>query len=421
MVKIFFMKRFLWVIGAFLVILILDYSLKPNQAPQEKLRTFTTYLAQNIISLQSQSNFSQTLSVSYKKVTERPSRSTLNNKSIPKEENKINKLGFNKVFPVWNEETSTSLLTSLLKKIWINYLSMNKYNVTFNFKKKAVKLSREELLCELKSKLYPVKMLTLADGFPEGKDKHDDWKSYLPTKPFKDVFGKLKRCAVVSSAGSLRWSGLGREIDEHDAVLRFNAAPTSARFIRDVGSKTTIRFINSQVVSTEAHRFLTDPLYRDTVLVMWDPAPYSKNITHWFNNPDYNFFDKYKEYRIKNPNQFFYVMNPTFQWDLWDIIQDNSDDNIQRNPPSSGIQGIILMMSLCEEVNVYEFLPSRRRTDLCHYYQSFQDRACIVGAYHPLLYEKNLIKRINSGSDNDIYYYGKAVLKGFETFDCANT
>ncbi|KAL0162429.1 hypothetical protein M9458_041825, partial [Cirrhinus mrigala] len=83
--------------------------------------------------------------------------------------------------------------------------------------------------------------------------------------------------------------------------------------------------------------------------------------------------------------------------------------------------GTVIMMSLCEVVHVYEFLPSRRKTELCHYYQRFSDAACTLGAYHPLLYEKNLVKRMNKGSDRDIYTHGRVTLPGFTTFNCTNS
>lgn len=80
--------------------------------------------------------------------------------------------------------------------------------------------------------------------------------------------------------------------------------------------------------------------------------------------------------------------------------------------------GIVLMMTLCDQVDVYEFLPSKRQTDICHYYQKFHDHACTMGAYHPLLFEKNLVKHMNQGTDEDIYTHGKVTLPGFQKVHC---
>jgi hypothetical protein len=52
--------------------------------------------------------------------------------------------------------------------------------------------------------------------------------------------------AIVGSSGSLKGKQLGREIDSHDTVIRFNRAPTKT-FEEDVGSKTTIRVVNGHV------------------------------------------------------------------------------------------------------------------------------------------------------------------------------
>jgi hypothetical protein len=46
-------------------------------------------------------------------------------------------------------------------------------------------------------------------------------------------------CAVVGSAGGLHGSGQGSEIDAHDAVFRFNMAPTGGNHGHDVGNRTT--------------------------------------------------------------------------------------------------------------------------------------------------------------------------------------
>lgn len=243
-----------------------------------------------------------------------------------------------------------------------------------------------------------------------------EWEGYLPKENFRTKAGPWHKCAVVSSAGSLKNSQLGREIDNHDAVLRFNGAPTD-NFQQDVGTKTTIRLVNSQLVTTEK-RFLKDSLYTEGILILWDPSVYHADIPQWYQKPDYNFFETYKSYRRLHPSQPFYILKPQMPWELWDIIQEISPDLIQPNPPSSGMLGIIIMMTLCDQVDIYEFLPSKRKTDVCYYHQKFFDSACTMGAYHPLLFEKNMVKHLNEGTDEDIYLFGKATLSGFRNNRC---
>ncbi|MCI4386525.1 hypothetical protein PGIGA_G00063460 [Pangasianodon gigas] len=319
---------------------------------------------------------------------------------------------------IWNDEMSSSMLDKRLRKVVQNYQAMNKYGVNLSNSeggKRRQKRSGPELLCQLKEM---VKITTL---MPEMEPFNKFlWASQLPAKPLTSALGPFKTCAVVSSAGSLRNSGLGKEIDAHDAVVRFNAAPTLG-FEKDVGSKTTVRLINSQVMASEDHHFLSSSLYSSGTLVAWDPAPFSSDLNEWYNKTDYPIFKQYQQYRKLHPQQPFYILHPSMEWQLWKRLQDNMAEPIQKNPPSSGLLGTVLMMSLCDVVHVYEFLPSRRRTELCHYYQNFKDIACTMGAYHPLLYEKNLVKRMNKGSDNDIYNFGRVTLPGFNTVNCTQT
>ncbi|XP_038608922.1 beta-galactoside alpha-2,6-sialyltransferase 1 [Tachyglossus aculeatus] len=313
---------------------------------------------------------------------------------------------------VWNEDNSSKNLIPRLQKVRKNYLNMNKYNVTYTGKRQTTKLSAGELLCQLRDRVN-VTMIRETDV----PFNTSEWKTYLPEDEISGKIGHLGRCAVVSSAGSMKSSHLGPEIDSHDAVLRFNGAPTEG-FQNDVGEKTTVRLINSQLVTVEEQHFLKGSLYNNGILIVWDPSPYHSEIPEWYKKPDYNFFANYKQYREQHPEQPFYILNPKMPWELWDVLQENSPEDIQPNPPSSGMLGIVIMMNFCDQVDVYEFLPSKRQTDICHYYQRFHDSACTMGAYHPLLFEKNLVKHINQGDDEDIYTYGKVTLPGLRNIRC---
>lgn len=313
---------------------------------------------------------------------------------------------------LWQGRVSAAMLSPRLQSAMKNYLSANKHHVAYGGSRQA-RRSGSQLLCQLKHLARPRTL----DG-EEPPFSGLGWRSLVPPRPLERLYGSgFGSCAVVTSAGAILHSGLGKEIDSHDAVLRFNAAPTEG-YERDVGNKTTIRIINSQILANTKYQFNSSSLYKNVTLVAWDPAPYAVNLHKWYLSPDYNLFSPYVEHRKRFPTQPFYILHPRFIWQLWDVIQSNTMENIQPNPPSSGFIGILLMMTLCEEVHVYEYIPSVRQTDLCHYHERYFDAACTLGAYHPLLYEKMLVQRMNVGPARDLRTKGKVTLPGFSTVQC---
>ncbi|XP_033842729.1 beta-galactoside alpha-2,6-sialyltransferase 2 [Periophthalmus magnuspinnatus] len=323
---------------------------------------------------------------------------------------------FSVVQRLWRGKVSSGMLSPRLQRAMKDYVNANKHHVVYKGQRRPAQ-SPKELLCQIKTQAK----LTTVDGSEEPFSSLG-WKRLVPSRPLEQLYRRgspdsFKTCAVVTSAGAILRSGLGREIDTHDAVLRFNAAPTDG-YERDVGNRTTIRIINSQILANPQHRFNTSSIYKNVTLVAWDPAPYTVDLHKWYVNPDYNLFGPYTEHRKLHPDQPFYILHPSFVWRLWDVIQSNTKENIQPNPPSSGFIGILLMMALCEKVHVYEYIPSMRQSDLCHYHERYFDAACTLGAYHPLLYEKSLIQRLNTGPESDLRRKGRVTLPGLSTIDC---
>ncbi|XP_056443398.1 beta-galactoside alpha-2,6-sialyltransferase 2-like isoform X1 [Gadus chalcogrammus] len=117
----------------------------------------------------------------------------------------------------------------------------------------------------------------------------------------------------------------------------------------------------TQIMALHKHHFNSSFLYRNVTLVAWDPAPYSLNLSEWYENPDFDLFTSYVRWRQDRPDQPFYILHPAYLWRLWDVIQSNTQENIQPNPPSSGFIGQALC---CRSAQVEELLGGQGHSKL---------------------------------------------------------
>lgn len=217
--------------------------------------------------------------------------------------------------------------------------SPNPYNVHYvGIKGNHLNKPPSRVRCELKR----VKLKTI-----KRTDKPFNSKDLRYLIPRRTLFENkhFNSCAVVASSGALSGSNLGKLIDSHELVLRFNHAPTVG-YETDVGTKTNVRILNSQVVSKKEFKFLEANIYKNITLLLWDPCNYTSTLEEWFYHPDHDVFSNYFEFRRRNPKSRCYLMDPRSLWDLWNFLQGNSPSRLRKNPPSSGFLGLVLELLL---------------------------------------------------------------------------
>lgn len=151
-------------------------------------------------------------------------------------------------------------------------------------------------------------------------------------------------CAVVGNAGHVLGSGLGREIDAHDVVLRFNEAPTEG-FESDVGSRTTHRIVHysdhirsliSQLFAGSRHQseLLFLPLFHGDV----------DDFMHW---------------RERASSDRVHLLSVSFIHYAWQLLGVRNTDKI----PTSGFVGLVWALELCDKVDSYAMGFHRRTLD----------------------------------------------------------
>ncbi|XP_055379897.1 beta-galactoside alpha-2,6-sialyltransferase 1 [Condylostylus longicornis] len=244
----------------------------------------------------------------------------------------------------------------------------------------------------LKRKDHPFNKVYLGKLFPK-------------KKLFKHI-KNIQNCAIISSAGSMAGSKLGKFIDHHDIVMRFNNAPVEGYEV-DVGSKTTIRVVNSQVVTKPQFNFTESPIFHNTIIAAWDPGKYNSTLKDWLNNAaDFDLFSNYEKYRKKYPKYDAYLIDPRSIWHLWQMLHIFSGEPIRKNPPSSGFIGLSLLLPHCPYIDFIEYIPSTRLNGRCHYYSKELNAACTFGAWHPLAAEKLMTLDMNIADDFTVFQEG---------------
>lgn len=167
------------------------------------------------------------------------------------------------------------------------------------------------------------------------------WRPLLPQKD-SVTRKRIGTCSVVGSSGSLLGRKLGAVIDSADVVVRFNLAPTG-EFARDVGHKTTWRFVNdpqwlrlrSVVSETDRGRVFTPCVSRSG---FWKFSP-NANLTA---PQRHTIFDE--------------CIHPRFVDHVFQQLQPTRPSRLHaEQKPTTGLMAVLFLINVCDNVAVFGF------------------------------------------------------------------
>ncbi|KAI6685303.1 hypothetical protein NL676_031216 [Syzygium grande] len=176
-------------------------------------------------------------------------------------------------------------------------------------------------------------------------------------------------CAVVGNSGILLQGEHGELIDSHEAVIRLNNAKIKG-FERNVGSKTTVSFVNSNILHLCARRerCFCHPYGADVPIVMYICQPvhlldYTMcNSSHkaplLVTDPS---FDMLCARIVKYYSVRRFAEETGKPLEAWDAAHDKVYFHY-----SSGMQAIMLALGICDRVSVFGFGKSESAKH--HYY-----------------------------------------------------
>ncbi|CAG0919868.1 unnamed protein product [Notodromas monacha] len=89
------------------------------------------------------------------------------------------------------------------------------------------------------------------------------------------------------------------------------------------------------------------------------------------------------KFRAANPDREIYFLDPEWIWSIADILQEMSTVHLRTLAPSSGFIGSVLLMHFCDEVHLFEMIPSLREDSkkeiICRYHEPHR---CEINSYN---------------------------------------
>ncbi|KMT05500.1 hypothetical protein BVRB_7g176250 isoform A [Beta vulgaris subsp. vulgaris] len=211
---------------------------------------------------------------------------------------------------------------------------------------------------------------------------------------FVGLSKKYSSCAVVGNSGILLSKEYGELIDSHEAVIRLNNARIET-YQKNVGSKTSISFVNSNILHLCARRdnCFCHPYGINTPIVMYmcQPAQFLDyivcNSSHKspliVTDPRFDMLCAriVKYYSLKR-----FADSPNKTLELWNSAHGGSMFHY-----SSGMQAVMLALGVCDRVSLFGFGKS---TNAKHHYHTNQKAELSLHDY-PAEYDfyRDLVER----------------------------
>ncbi|KAE8682446.1 putative poly polymerase [Hibiscus syriacus] len=183
---------------------------------------------------------------------------------------------------------------------------------------------------------------------------------------------KYKSCAVVGNSGILLKSDYGALIDSHEVVIRLNNAIIE-KFEKNVGSKTSISFVNSNILHLCARKegCFCHPYGGDVPMIMYicQQVHFMDylvcNSSHkaplLITDPRFDILCA-RIVKYYSAKRFVEVSGKALE--QWGSTHDGSMFHY-----SSGMQAVMLALGICDEVSVFGFGKS---TSAKHHYHTNQ-------------------------------------------------